>query len=90
MCGEFAAVHETNCCYIMQIAASLIAIFGFNGFNYPKGKAFNNCQFCRLAYSPTTTNGVIRQSGGYPAFFSRIVPQYRTENMYIDSTIGCT
>ena len=71
----------------MQIAASLIAIFGFNGFNYPKGKAFDHCQFCRLAYSPRSNGG---QSGGFPAFFSRTVPQYRTENMYIDSTIGCT
>lgn len=82
--------HGTDDRYAMQVAASLIAIFGFNGFNYPKGKAFNNCQFCRLAYRPTTTATGIRESGGYPAFFSRIVPQYRTENMYIDSTIGCT
>lgn len=74
-------------CLVLQIAASIIAIFGFNGYDYPMGKAFDDCQFCRLAYKPRADGS---ESGGYPAFFSRTVPQYRTENMYVDSTIGCT
>lgn len=66
----------------LQIAASVIAVFGFNGYDYPSGQAFDNCQFCRLEYR--------NYSGGYPAFFSRKVPQARTEQEYVDSTIGCT
>lgn len=63
----------------------MIAAFGFNGYDYPDephNNSFDNCQFCGHAYKTT--------SGGRPPYFSGKVPQARTENEYIDSTIGCT
>ncbi len=70
---------------LLQVFATVIAAFGFNGYDYPDephNNSFNNCEFCRYAYKTT--------AGGYPAFYGRKVPQARTENEYIDSTIGCT
>ena len=77
--------HATPGCdisVVMQIASTLIAAIGFNGYDYPTGNSFDNCQFCRLSYKSS--------EGGYPAFFGRKVPQARTENTYLASTIGCT
>lgn len=71
--------------WTVQVASTVIAVFGFNGYDYPDkphNSSFDKCEFCRYAYKTTP--------GGYPKFFSRKVPQARTENMYIDSTIGCT
>ncbi len=71
--------------WTVQVFSTVIAAFGFNGYDYPDkphNSSFDKCEFCRYAYKTTP--------GGYPKFFSRKVPQARTENMYIDSTIGCT
>ena len=71
--------------WTVQVFSTVIAAFGFNGYDYPNkphNNSFDNCLLCRYAYKTTP--------GGYPKFFSRKVPQARTENMYIDSTIGCT
>ncbi|DBA75013.1 TPA: hypothetical protein ACH3X1_010354 [Trebouxia sp. C0004] len=71
--------------FLAQVFSTVIAAFGFNGYDYPDkphNNSFENCEFCRYAYKTTP--------GGYPKFFSRKVPQARTENMYIDSTVGCT
>ena len=79
----FSTVTHFSC--FAQVASTVIAAFGFGGYDYPNKpheNSFNNCEFCRYAHKTT--------AGGYPAFFSRKVPQARTENMYIDSTIGCT
>ena len=68
-----------------QVFSTIIAAFGFNGYDYPDephNNSFNNCQLCTYAHK--------NYAGGYPAFFGRKVPQARTENEYIDSTIGCT
>ena len=67
---------------VFQIAATIISALGFNGYDYPSGNQFENCQFCRLAYRSS--------EGGYPTFFGRKVPQAHTENEYLASTIGCT
>ena len=71
--------------FCMQVFSTVIAAFGFNGYDYPTNphnNSFENCQFCQYAYKTTP--------GGRPAFFSGKVPQARTENVFIDSTIGCT
>ena len=70
---------------VLQVFSTVIAAFGLNGYNYPDtagGNGFSNCQFCNLSYT--------NHAGGPPAFFSRKVPQARTENVFIDSVIGCT
>ena len=80
---EFAA--SLSCKSMLQVFSTVIAAFGFNGYGYPTephNNAFENCEFCQYAYKNT--------AGGYPAFFSRKVPQARTENVFIESTIGCT
>ncbi|KAL3143237.1 hypothetical protein ABBQ38_002088 [Trebouxia sp. C0009 RCD-2024] len=72
--------------FLAQVFSTVIAAFGLNGYNYPDkagGNGFKNCVFCRTAYRND-------RHGGFPAFFSRKVPQAKTENVFIDSVIGCT
>jgi len=61
-----------------QFCATLIAIFGFNGYTNPPNP-IDDCQFCTLS------------SGGNNPFFSaREVPVYGTEPTFTASVIGCT
>ena len=70
----------------LQLAATLIACFGFNGYDNPRAFV-KPCIFCRLS------------SGGRSPFFSaKKAPQGHagnddtpyTESVYTDSIIGCT
>lgn len=61
-----------------QFCATLIAVFGFNGYTNPPNP-IEDCQFCTLS------------SGGNNPFFSaREVPIYGTEPVFTASVIGCT
>ena len=69
----------------LQMGATLIAIFGFNGYDNPRAFV-KPCIFCRLS------------SGGRSPFFSaKKAPQGSnrnpnrpyTESVYTDSIIGC-
>lgn len=62
----------------MQILASVIAFFGFNGYDNPRDHV-GNCVYCTLS------------SGGYSPFLAdKKAPQYGTESVYTDSIVGCT
>ena len=66
-----------------QSLATIISIFGFNGYEFPPD-AIEDCQFCRLAYKDG-------RAGGYNPFFSnREVPLAETEATFTASSIGCT
>ncbi len=61
-----------------QFCATLIAVFGFNGYTFPPNP-IDDCEFCTLS------------SGGFNPFFAkREVPIYGTEAVYTASVIGCT
>jgi len=59
-----------------QIASTIIAAVGFNGYPYPP-EHNDNCQYCDLS------------TGSPHPIFSRQAPLYGTESVYTDSTIGC-
>ena len=59
-----------------QIASTIIAGIGFNGYPWPP-QGVHNCMYCVL--SP----------GWNHPIFSRQAPLYGTESVYTDSTIGC-
>lgn len=61
----------------MQIASTLIAIFGFGGYPFPSNRV-QGCRFCTLS------------TGGGPPFFEHKAPVAFTESGSTDSTIGCT
>ena len=61
-----------------QFCATIIAVFGFNGYTWPPN-AIEDCEFCTLS------------SGGFNPFFSKKeVPIYGTEPTFTASSIGCT
>jgi len=61
-----------------QFCATIIAIFGFNGYTWPPNP-IEDCQFCTLS------------SGGFNPFFAaKEVPVYGTEPTFTASSIGCT
>jgi hypothetical protein len=42
---------------LAQIGATIIALFGFNGYEHPKD-GYSNCQFCRLSTGgPVSSRG---------------------------------
>jgi hypothetical protein len=59
-----------------QVASTIIAAVGFNGYPYPP-EHNDNCQYCDLS------------TGSPHPIFSRQAPLYGTESVYTDSTIGC-
>jgi H+-transporting ATPase len=61
-----------------QFCATLIAVFGFNGYTNPPNP-IEDCQFCTLS-----------SGGNNPFFSSREVPIYGTEPVFTASVIGCT
>jgi H+-transporting ATPase len=64
--------------FAAQFCATLIAVFGFNGYTFPPNPV-EDCQFCTLS------------SGGFNPFFnSREVPFAGTEAVNTASVIGCT
>lgn len=63
---------------VAQGLATIIAVFGFNGYDHP-ANSLNNCQFCSLS----TEDSV-------PFFASKEVPLYGTESVFTASVIGCT
>lgn len=63
--------------FLAQMAALLIAAFGFDGYAIPAFKV-PNCQFCRYS------------GGDKVKFFSGDAPQGNTESLYTASVIGCT
>ncbi|KAL4418761.1 hypothetical protein ABPG77_005772 [Micractinium sp. CCAP 211/92] len=64
--------------FAAQLASTLISLFGFNGYESPRG-GVSDCQFCTLS------------SGGYNPFWSsRKAPVYGTEGAFTASVIGCT
>ncbi|KAK9833068.1 hypothetical protein WJX74_006281 [Apatococcus lobatus] len=63
---------------LAQVLATVIAFFGFNGYDNPRDHV-GNCVFCTLS------------SGGFSPFLAdRKAPQYGTESIYTDSIVGCT
>ncbi|KAK9868410.1 hypothetical protein WJX84_005277 [Apatococcus fuscideae] len=63
---------------LAQILATVIAFFGFNGYDNPRDHV-GNCVFCVLS------------SGGYSPFLAdKKAPQAFTESIYTDSIVGCT
>ena len=72
---------ESLCCdclfWLPQLASTLIAIFGFGGYSWPRYKV-QPCIFCRLS-----------TGGGIP-FYEHKAPIAFTESGSTDSTIGCT
>lgn len=63
---------------VAQILSTIIAIFGFNGYDHPRDPIFD-CQFCTFS------------SGGFNPFFTaRQVPLAGTESEFTASVIGCT
>lgn len=61
-----------------QLAASLMAGFGFGGYETPPQVAPGPCQLC------------VQSDGQFPAFFgSRQVPVAGTEGEFTASVIGC-
>lgn len=64
--------------FVAQFLATIVAVFGFNGYNYPRDSV-EDCQFCVLS------------TGGFNPFWSaREVPIYGTESVFTASAIGCT
>ena len=61
-----------------QFCATLIAVFGFNGYTFPPNP-IEDCQFCTLS-----------SGGNNPFFAKREVPIYGTESVFTASVIGCT
>lgn len=62
--------------FLAQAGATLIGIFGFNGYNYPKD-GYSDCEFCQ-------------QSTGKPVhYFMGKVPRHHTEGASTASIIGC-
>ena len=61
----------------LQLAATIIALFGFNGFDNPRAFV-KPCIFCRLS-----------GGGRHPFFSAKKAPQGKTESIYTDSIIGC-
>ena len=60
----------------VQVASTIIAAVGFNGYPWPP-QGVTNCQFCQLS------------TGQHHPIFSRQAPLYGTESAWTDSTIGC-
>lgn len=61
-----------------QLAATLLALFGLDGYEQPRHSSVDNCQFCRLS------------TGGRNPFFNRdIAPVAGTEGFFTASAIGC-
>ena len=67
--------------FAAQVAATLISIFGFNGYDFPPDP-INDCAFCKLAYN---SNGVYNGFGTNPFFAKKQVPVYDTESVYTAS-----
>eukprot|EP00878_Enallax_costatus_P000726 GHUV01000839.1.p1 GENE.GHUV01000839.1~~GHUV01000839.1.p1 ORF type:complete len:832 (+),score=189.21 GHUV01000839.1:2414-4909(+) len=64
--------------FAAQVASTLIAAFGFNGYD-PPAEGITNCQLC------------VDSTFNYPHFWpSRTVPIASTESVYTASVIGCT
>jgi H+-transporting ATPase len=62
---------------VAQFLATLVAVFGFNGYDSPRD-ALDNCVFCSLS------------SGGDVPFFPKAeVPLAGTESQFTASVIGC-
>ena len=73
--------------FAAQIAATLISVFGFNGYDFPPDP-IEDCQFCKLAYN---SNGVYNGYGTNPFFAKKEVPVYNTESVYTASgELACT
>ena len=69
----------------MQILSTIIAVFGFNGYDVPR-EHVKACEFCRMSgggRNPffVTLNG--------PQAKTRINPPLFSEGTYTDSIIGC-
>ncbi|GAB4823503.1 hypothetical protein N2152v2_010549 [Parachlorella kessleri] len=65
---------------LAQICSTLIAIFGFNAYSWPRESwALEHCQFCLLS-----------SGGRHPFFAHNQVPQYGTEAEATASVLGCT
>ena len=63
---------------VAQICATLISVFGFNGYSFPPD-SLSDCQFCQMS------------GGGYNPFWSKKeVPVAKTESAFTASVIGCT
>ncbi|PSC74572.1 plasma-membrane proton-efflux P-type ATPase [Micractinium conductrix] len=64
--------------FVAQFCATLISVFGFNGYEAPHSHV-SDCQFCTLS------------SGGHNPFFSaREAPIAGTESAFTASVLGCT
>ena len=63
---------------VAQLLSTLIAIFGFNGYDHPRDPLID-CQFCSLS-----------SYGDHPFFASRKVPVAETESAFTASVLGCT
>lgn len=61
-----------------QIASTLIAIFGFNGYEEPRDDV-KPCQFCTLS-----------SGGNHPFWSNKAAPIYDTESQFTASVLGCT
>lgn len=65
---------------VAQGLATIIAIFGFNGYDAPRD-SLRDCQFCTLDNA---------NFDDIPFFSSKEVPLYGTESVFTASVIGCT
>ncbi|KAK9798585.1 hypothetical protein WJX73_003965 [Symbiochloris irregularis] len=63
--------------FFAQFAATIIGLFGFNGYDNPRAFV-KPCIFCRLS-----------GGGHHPFFTAHKAPQALTESLYTDSIIGC-
>lgn len=63
---------------VAQFLSTIIAIFGFNGYDFPPDP-IDDCKFC-----------VLSTGGENPFFSKRQVPLANTESAFTASVIGCT
>lgn len=66
-----------------QTASSLIAIFGFNGYESPRD-GIKDCRLCTLAHADESVGGNI------PFWSAREAPTAGTEGAFTASVLGCT
>ncbi|PRW57643.1 plasma-membrane proton-efflux P-type ATPase isoform B [Chlorella sorokiniana] len=64
--------------FLAQTASTLIAIFGFNGYEEPRDDV-NPCQYCTLS-----------SGGDHPFWSNKGAPIAGTESAYTASVLGCT
>lgn len=71
--------HLTPCALhpSLQILATIIALFGFNGYDNPRDH-IDSCIFCTLS-----------SGGRHPFFHALKAPKAFTESIYTDSIMGC-